>query len=79
MIIETWEAEKRIAQLEALLESSGNGKVIPFKASLLPEKLFVPAVFTNSNPKIGNYKVTEPSFWVAFAAPSGAPGRLDPS
>ena len=33
VIIETWEAEKRIAQLEALLESSGNGKVIPFKAN----------------------------------------------
>ena len=32
VIIETWEAEKRIAQLETLLEATGNGKVIPLKA-----------------------------------------------
>jgi hypothetical protein len=32
VIIETWEAEKRIAQLETLLEVTGNGKVIPLKA-----------------------------------------------
>ena len=31
-VIESFEAEKRIAQLEALLEASGNGKVIPLKA-----------------------------------------------
>ena len=29
VILESFEAEKRIAQLEALLEASGNGKVIP--------------------------------------------------
>ena len=32
VILESFEAEKRIAQLEALLEASGNGKVIPLKA-----------------------------------------------
>ena len=31
-VIESFEAEKRIAQLEALLEASGNGKDIPLKA-----------------------------------------------
>ena len=33
VIIETWEAEKRMAHLEALLEATGNGKVIPLKAN----------------------------------------------
>jgi len=32
VILESFEAEKRLAQLEALLEASGNGKVIPPKA-----------------------------------------------
>ena len=32
VILESFEAEKRIAQLEALLEASGNGKVIQLKA-----------------------------------------------
>jgi hypothetical protein len=32
VILESFDAEKRIAQLEALLEASGNGKVIPLKA-----------------------------------------------
>jgi hypothetical protein len=32
VILESFEAEKRIAQLEALLEASGKGKVIPLKA-----------------------------------------------
>jgi hypothetical protein len=31
VIIETWEAEKRMAQLEAVLEATGNGSVIPLK------------------------------------------------
>jgi hypothetical protein len=33
VILESFDAEKRIAQLEALLEASGNGKVIPLKAN----------------------------------------------
>jgi hypothetical protein len=32
VILESFEAEKRISQLEALLEASGNGKVISLKA-----------------------------------------------
>ena len=32
VILEGFDAEKRITQLEALLEASGNGKVIPLKA-----------------------------------------------
>jgi hypothetical protein len=34
VIIETWDAEKRIAQLEAALEAAGNnGKVVSIKAN----------------------------------------------
>ena len=32
VIIETWNAEKRIAELEALLEKLGQGKLIQLKA-----------------------------------------------
>ena len=32
VIIESFESEKRIAQLEAMLEASGNGKLIQLKA-----------------------------------------------
>ena len=33
VILESFEAERRMAQLEALLDATGNRKVIPFKAN----------------------------------------------
>jgi hypothetical protein len=33
VILESWDAQKRIEQLEALLEKAGRGKLIPLKAA----------------------------------------------
>jgi hypothetical protein len=33
VILESFDAEKRIAQLEALLEKAGQGKLFPMKAA----------------------------------------------
>jgi hypothetical protein len=33
VILESWDAQKRIEQLEALLEVAGRGKLIPMKAN----------------------------------------------
>jgi hypothetical protein len=33
VILESWDAQKRIEQLEVLLEAAGRGKLIPMKAN----------------------------------------------
>ena len=33
VILESWDAQKRIEQLEALLEKAGRGRLIPLKAA----------------------------------------------
>ena len=33
VILDSWDAQKRIEQLEALLEAAGRGKLIPMKAN----------------------------------------------
>jgi len=33
VILESFDAEKRIAQLEALLEKAGHGRLVPMKAN----------------------------------------------